>query len=71
MVVFGGSAMAADAAYMAKSREIRGRQAPIGISVDVTNVEVLELVAIGYSWGQAVWCINSSMHKTCENKELR
>jgi hypothetical protein len=53
--VFGGSAMAADAAYLAKSREIRGGQAPVEISVDVTGVEVLELVATGYSWGQAVW----------------
>lgn len=47
-VAFGGSAMAADAAYLAKSREIRGGQAPVEISVDVTGVDVLELVATGY-----------------------
>jgi hypothetical protein len=54
-VAFGGSAMAAEAAYLAKSREIRGGEAPVEISVDVTGVDVLELVATGYSWGQAVW----------------
>ena len=52
---FGGSAMAAEAAFLAKSREIRGGEAPVEISVDITGVEVLELVATGYSWGQAVW----------------
>lgn len=48
-VAVGGSAMAAETAYLAKSREIRGGQAPIEVSVDVTGIDVLELVATGYS----------------------
>jgi hypothetical protein len=55
VVAFGGNAMAAGSAYLAKSKEIRGGEAPVEISVDVTDVDVLELVATGYSWGQAVW----------------
>jgi hypothetical protein len=38
-----------------RTKELRGAQAPLEISVDVSGIEVLDLVATGYSWGQAVW----------------
>lgn len=44
-----------DSYTLARSRIIRGGEAAREISVDVSDVEILELIATGYSWGQAVW----------------
>jgi len=40
---------------LVKTEALRGGQSPLGISIDVSGIQVLDLHATGYSWGQAVW----------------